>query len=198
MIEQRPGSSILPAVISTETALQAVPAPSAEALERARKRAQEIDRSLAGLRASFREAPPTPTDARSTPSHRGASAAILPALTREPAAELRRLLLDGHEAFCRGNFADALAVYEQARHEAPARVAGYLGLARTLLALKRFSDAREAYRQALDLEPDNVAARDGLADSEWRMELPAIELYVPPGRRTAARGPFLRRRRGPN
>ena len=200
VIEQPPKSTLLPVVASTEKRLVAAQSPSPEALENARRRALDTDRALAELRASFREAPPAATMPRPTPKRGRERPEVAPPRQREPdpAAELRRLLLDAHEAFCRGRHADALMVYEQACHVAPARVAGYLGLARTLLALGRFGEARDAYRHALDIEPENVAARDGLADCEWRMDLPSIEPFSPPVRRPRARAPISRQglRRG--
>jgi tetratricopeptide (TPR) repeat protein len=139
-----------------------------DSIEIARHRAVETDRALAELRSTLRSAAPPSTTAR--PRRDGASGHDM-----EPAAVYRWLLLDGHEAFCRGRFADALAMFEQAAREGPRRVEGHLNVGRTLLRVGRLADARESFNRAVALEPENDAARAGLADCNWRLALPEIE-----------------------
>lgn len=143
-------------------------AAARESIEIARHRGLEVDRAIAELRSSLRAAPPPAPAAR---VNRDGSSG----LEMEPAAVYRWLLLDGHEAFCRGRFTDALATFEQAAREGPRRVEGHLNVGRTLLRMRRFADARDAFSRAIALEPDNDAARAGLADCDWRLALPAIE-----------------------
>ncbi|MBM4408153.1 MAG: tetratricopeptide repeat protein, partial [Chloroflexi bacterium] len=131
-------------------------------LEVARHRASEIDRSLSELRASLRSR----------------------ADDIEPAMAYRWRLLDGHEAFCRGRYGEALAIFENAVREAPRRVEGHLSAGRTLLRLGRVGEARDAFARAAALEPENRAAAAGIADCDWRAGLPVLEA-LPPA--TAAR-----------
>lgn len=148
-------------------------------IEMARRRALEIDRALSELRASLRETgPAAPSGAQ--PDRADSEL--------EPAAAYRWLLLDGHEAFCRGRYADALAAFEEAVRDAPRRVEGHLNTGRTLLRLRRVDEARDAFARALALEPGNAAGAAGLADCDWRARLPVLD--EPPARPAARRFPF--------
>jgi tetratricopeptide (TPR) repeat protein len=162
------------------------PADARASIEQGRRRALEVDRALAELRASLREAPgprgPAVGERRS-----GRDVEV------EPASAYRWLLFDGHEAFCRGRIADALALFDEAAREAPRRIEGHLNVGRTLIRLRRFGEARQAFERALSLEPANAAARAGLADCNWRLELPEVD--ASPAPRAPSRFMLLRARR---
>ena len=176
----------------TESGAEATPGPATgegttalavatrQSIEMARRRALEIDRVLSELRASLRETGP-PAPSGTARSDRAGS-------DLEPAAAYRWLLLDGHEAFCRGRYADALAAFEEAVHDAPRRVEGHLNTGRTLLRLRRVDEARDALARALVLEPGNAAGAAGLADCDWRAGLPVLD--EPPARPAARRFQF--------
>jgi tetratricopeptide (TPR) repeat protein len=160
-------------------------------IEVGRQRALDVDRALAELRANLRAAPRP--DATVHTNADGTRRAEL-----EPAAAYRWLLLDGHEAFCRGRFSDALSTFEQAAREGPRRIEGHLNVGRTLLRMRRFAEAREAFSRAVALEPDHAAARAGLADSAWRLELPEIEPEPAPRPASRFRRPASRSNRRAN
>ena len=179
--ESRPGSG-------TATLVPARLDDARGSIEVARHRALEVDRALAELRSNLRAAPP-PTSAVRV-NRDGSSGHEM-----EPAAVYRWLLLDGHEAFCRGRFADAHAFFEQAAREGPRRIEGHLNVGRTLLRIGRFADARESFGRAIALEPENPAARAGLADCDWRLALPKVEPVPAPQQRPRFRIPSPRSRR---
>lgn len=173
-----PGSSLLPAV----------PFDAPERLEIARQRGLELDHALAELRSSLRAAPPPA--APGLVDRHGSSRQEM-----EPAAVYRWLLLDGHEASCRGRLTDALAIFEQAAREGPRRIEGHLNVGRTLLRMRRYADARAAFDRATALEPENAAARAGLADCDWRLALPEVQPAPEPRPRARFRLPSPRPRR---
>lgn len=148
---------------------------SPQSIEVARQRASDIDRALSELRASLRSR----------------------ADDVEPATVYRWLLLDGHEAFCRARYGEALAIFENAVREAPRRVEGHLSAGRTLLRLGRVGEARDAFARAAALEPENRAAAAGIADCDWRAGLPVLEALPPAtaARRMSFRFPTMSRGR---
>ena len=54
----------------------------------------------------------------------------------------------------------------------PQSAPDHASLGRILCARQQFTAAREAYRQALDLQPTLLAAREGLADLHFRLKEP--------------------------
>jgi tetratricopeptide (TPR) repeat protein len=73
---------------------------------------------------------------------------VLTSLGREPDSAIR---LTAHEAYL-----EALVEYERITQLAPDLAAGYLGLARSLIALDRLDSADHSYEQAVQLDPGLV------------------------------------------
>src|SRR6476646_9651642 len=79
---------------------------------------------------------------------------------REGSAQAR--LSVAHALLKKGDAYSALALFEAARRDFPREVQAWLGLARALGALERYSDAERALLDALELNPSDPEALKGL------------------------------------
>jgi len=76
------------------------------------------------------------------------------------------LELLGRVQLAAGELENAAASFTRLVSEAPRSVSAHVGLARAHIALKRYQDARSTLRQALALEPRNIAALEVAAHVE--------------------------------
>jgi tetratricopeptide (TPR) repeat protein len=84
-----------------------------------------------------------------------------------------RIALERGEVLCRAGYAEAgIQAFERAANMSPTgpqRADALRGVARCHLAQRNFEQAREAYRPALELDPEDVVTADWLRWIEGRL-----------------------------
>lgn len=81
---------------------------------------------------------------------------------------VKTLMVEGQKAFQRGNYERALALLDSAESVEPRAPVVFFNRGRVYTALNRFNAAQEAFRTAIELDPQYPEARRRLGDIEYQ------------------------------